>query len=451
MRKIAVILALIWGFASLPLAAYASVADAMDGETGQATFLSATITNSANAEQTSLQDDNTASGVSLSEGDVLTITPQESAHAVYIIWERYPAGGYTLQQDGLSHEQNTGFFQEYVPLDGGDSPLTLTLHGEGKPVEIGVLTAGTAPADVHTWQTPAERADILLLPTHGDDEHLFFGAVMPTYTNRGDITIQVAYMVNHSTEPYRQQELLNGLWEAGLRHYPIIPTFPDQYSDSLEHAKTIYDETEIIAYIEELYNRFTPQVVVAHDLNGEYGHGAHMLYAETAWTAAQQAAHTPHKVYLHLYEENPIVMDADTPLAAFSGRTAFEVATDAFGHHESQHIYFSVDETGGPYDLRKFGLAVSTVPADTGNDMMENIIPYAEQERLAEEAAAEEAALAQAAASAAESEPAEAASSPLPEEPLQISNVTLIGTILLTIAVLVLIVLLFTRHQRRKR
>ncbi len=387
MRKI-VTLAVIFSAVCIGVMFSQSTAFASDVTTqsGQTEYVSVDITNDAGTQLSSLQDGNTSSGVEFAEGETFTILPQSSAEAVYITWDRYPQSGYSISQNDTQIEQNSGFFQDYalIPAEGG-VPVTIQMNSAGKATEIRMISsADEVPEDVHVWQNPAERADILILTTHADDEHLFFGGVMPTYVDRGGITIQVAYMVNHSTEPYRQQELLNGLWEAGVRNYPIIPQFPDIFSDSLEHAKTIYDEQEIINYVVGLLEQFAPKVVVGHDLNGEYGHGAHMLYAESLLKAVEISQAQPQKVYLHLYAENEIVMEVDTPLEHFEGRTSFEVAEDAFAHHRSQQTYFSV-EKDGPYDLRKFGLAFSLTQPDTGNDMMENITTYAQEEQIAAE------------------------------------------------------------------
>ncbi len=424
-------------------------------QNGQAEFVNIEITNSGGTPQTALLDDNTSSGVSLQEGDTLILSAETDAEGLYITWDKYPQGGYTLEQNGTVHEQNTGFFQEYLPLSFvAEEPITLEVFGEGKPTEIQMLGTGALPNEVHAWQPPAQRADILVMPTHADDEHLFFGAVMPTYLDRGDVTVQVAYMVNHSTEPYRQQELLNGLWEAGVTHYPIIPSFPDQYSDSLEHAKTIYNEEEIITYIEGLFEQFTPQVVVGHDLNGEYGHGAHILYAESLLKAAQQSNSPPQKIYLHLYGENEMIMEVNTPLERFEGRTAFEVAEDAFGHHHSQQTYFTVEQDG-PYDLRLFGLAFSLVEPDTGNDMMQHIVPYAVQEEMAAEEEAErlaaESAAEQSAATQSELPPMPNSTLVAEADLTASQNLYVILVVCISALVLAVLIVLFALYKKNKR
>ncbi len=368
-------------FAMLPHLSFANDAQ-------ESIQINAVISNANGTALTYLQDESTASGIIMQSGDTLTITSDASAQGIYIKWATYPSGGYTLTQNATTQQQNTGFFQEFVqmPLE-ANAPITLQMNGTGKPVEISLFSEGILPDNVHNWQQAVEKADILLLPAHADDEHLFFGGVIPTYLNMGNISVQVAYLVNHSTEPYRQQEMLNALWEAGLKNYPVIGPFHDQYSYSLLHAKSIYNEQEVTDYVADLYERFTPQVVVGHDFAGEYGHGAHMLFAECMVKAPEQTQAKPQKIYVHLYSEHEIIMEVDTPLENYGGRTAFEVAQDAFAHHKTQLTYFSVEKSGS-YDLRKFGLAYNLVPPDTGNDMLENITPYSVQAQMQAEAEA---------------------------------------------------------------
>lgn len=268
------------------------------------------------------------------------------------------------------------FIHAYLPLDKPASRFTLSWEGDATLCDLYFLGEGSLPSWVQQWEPPCDKADFLLLPTHADDEHLWFGGVMPLYAGEKDLAVQVAYMVNHNTEPYRLHEQLDGLWTVGVENYPVIPQYPDIYSESLDHARTVYSQEEIIAYQVGLIRRFCPSVIVGHDINGEYGHGAHRLNTDSLLQAVELAADetaypelsappwdTP-KTYLHLYPENAIVMDWDQPLAAFGGKTAFEMAQEGFACHASQTAYFSVDQSG-PTTARKFGLYRSTVGPDT--------------------------------------------------------------------------------------
>ena len=100
---------------------------------------------------------------------------------------------------------------------------------------------------------------------------------MPTYAGERGYKVQVAYLTNHWAEPYRPHELLNGLWTVGIRAYPVIGEFIDYYSDNLEHAKGLYDRDRVIEHQVEMIRRFRPEVIIGHDIDGEYGHGVHML------------------------------------------------------------------------------------------------------------------------------------------------------------------------------
>ena len=74
------------------------------------------------------------------------------------------------------------------------------------------------------------------------------------------------------------------------------------------------------------------------------------------------------KLYIHLYEQNPVKMDWRKPLAAFEGQTAFDVACRAFACHVSQQRTDYHVEDFGSYDNSRFGLAFSAVGEDTRKD-----------------------------------------------------------------------------------
>ena len=344
-----------------------------------------------------LCDERYTTRLQLQAGDELSFTCPQEAAALYLQFDRTPESWQLVDETGERTCGQQQFLHQFVQLTDPQSTFTIRMDDPAVLCEVYVFPQGELPDFVQDWDAPCEKADLLVLPTHADDEHLYFGGTMPTYTDRG-YAVQVAYMVQHNGEPYRPHELLNGLWTAGVRNYPIIPEFPDVYSDSLEHAKTIYDQQAILAYQVELIRRFQPLVIVGHDINGEYGHGAHQLNAATLQQAVEAAADpdllpesaaaygvwdTP-KTYLHLWEQGEVVMDLDVPLESFGGKTAFEVAVDAFACHASQQTYFKVEQSG-PYDCRKFGLYRTTVGEDVAKDDLFENIPAREEPEPPEE------------------------------------------------------------------
>ncbi len=324
-----------------------------------------------------------------------------------------------------------GFLHDFLDLEAafGTAPASVTVTFPEGPVsilELYAYSSGQVPDTVQKWrQAKAGKTDIILFSTHGDDEQLFFAGLLPYYAVERDYEVLVVYLTDHrSHSPYRVHEMLNGLWAVGVRAYPVLGQFPDFRRDTLVETYMVFQSMghsreDILGYILEQLRRYKPQAVIGHDFAGEYSHGQHMVYAELL-AEALELSNDPEaypelaeqyglwdvpKAYFHLYEENPIVMDWDQPLESFGGMTAFEVTKyRGFLCHESQvkDFWYWI----GPYekaaDIPKynpcqFGLYRSTVGPDTQkNDFFENLVSYAEQERLAEtERLAEEARLAE--------------------------------------------------------
>jgi hypothetical protein len=82
---------------------------------------------------------------------------------------------------------------------------------------------------------------------------------------------------------------------------------------------------------------------------------------------------SPLKVYIHLYQENPILLDVYTPLPGFGNLSPLQVARAAYEKHVSQHIWPLSVITSTVGDVRKFGLYYTTLPADTVNDLFEHV------------------------------------------------------------------------------
>ena len=343
-----------------------------------------------------LADDNWSSKLTLNGTGSVEITADDDIHFLYVVWDRIP-GPWLLKEEANGHTLGRlcgqdGFLHEYVALDAPSKHVTLQAPKAGAILcDVFCYGEGDVPADVQVWQPFCEDADMLLLSTHADDEHLFFGGTMPTYAGELGYDVQIAYLTHHWEQPVRPHELLDGLWTVGMTHYPVISTFTDYYSDNLEHAKGLWDLDEVEAYEVMLLRRFRPEVVIVQDINGEYGHGAHMLgawimeqaidwAADPSWRAGETAAAGSYleaaqklpafgtsKVYMHLWKENAVHMNWDKPLERFGGKTAFEMAEAGFACHASQQQWFSMGRRG-VFDCAAFGLYYTAVGTDTQLD-----------------------------------------------------------------------------------
>ncbi len=341
-------------------------------------------------------------------------------------------GAYTIT-DNQSGKTMTagqhGILHEYVDLLAGfgEIPTSVTLSFSGGTVrlsEIYCFSQGRTPSFVQKWTAPLEGgADIVLFSTHSDDDQLFFAGLVPLYAGEKGCRVQVVLMTDHREGAFatnaRTHEVLNGLWATGLTAYPVFGDFWDYRIDDLAGMYQYYAnlgirKEDIQDFVVEQLRRFQPLVAIGHDLNGEYGHGMHKIYAEMLTTgislaadgeafpesAAKYGTWQVSKTYLHLYEENQILLDYDQPLERFDGLTAFQ-ASQKLGfpcHHSQQWTWFKQWLNGNngeitsatqidQYNPAHFGLYQTTVGPDVNkNDFLENIVTYAQQDANAAQA-----------------------------------------------------------------
>lgn len=375
-----------------------------------------------------LKDGNIKNYTSSTSNAEITLTNPKGIGSLYLLFD-LEYGEYTVTDNDTGNTVTAGaqgFLHEYIALQNTTTSVTVRFsNGKVRLSELYVFSTGEAPDFVQVWDAPLEgKADLVLFAAHGDDEQLFFAGLLPYYAKELGCAVQVVYMTDHrNLTNSRTHEMLNGLWSVGVRAYPVFGGFDDFLIEDKqgtydEYAKLGVTQDMLQSFVVEQIRRFKPQVAVGHDLQGEYKHGMHMVYADLlvkALDMTNDATCFPEsaekyglwdipKTYLHLYETNPIVINYDVPLESFQGLTAFEV-TRKLGYpcHESQqYTWFTkwlhwegMRVNGTPiirasqiedYNPCKFGLYRSTVGADVQkNDFLENIVTYAEQERLEQE------------------------------------------------------------------
>lgn len=358
------------------------------------------------------------------QGEITLQSADPIAH-LYIEFDRLPQE-WSILASGKEYFMEGGYLHQYIniaALCGKQGELTLKFPQKTAIADLYYFGEGELPDFVQQWQAPCEKADLMLISSHSDDEQLFFAGLLPYYAVERELNVQVVYIVQHfeaggAEDHTRPHEQLDGLWKVGIRNYPVMSDFPDVYSESKDQDTAFkmaekafaaegvtYDDFK--GYITECLRRFKPLVVVSHDPKGEYGHGTHVFCSSALQEAVTLAVDPsqypqsaekygswrPEKTYLHLYEENQIVMDWDTPCDSLGGKTPFEVTQEGFGCHKSQHwtwfkrwIYGNNGEITKASQIQtyspcRFGLYDTIVGYDTvGGDFMENVATYAQRE-----------------------------------------------------------------------
>lgn len=365
----------------------------------------------------------TTYGRKTNDNAYFTVAHEEGIGSIYLIFQ-WEYGAYELINNDNGQTVTVGeqcFLHDFLDLQElfGTIPNSVTVRFSNGSVslnEVYLFTPGEVPDFVQKWNAPQDnKTDLILFSTHGDDEQLFFAGLLPYYAVERNLQVQVVYLTDHrSGNPVRVHEMLNGLWAVGMTTYPVFGPYPDFNVASMAETYACFEyhgwsREQMLGFVVEQLRRFKPLVVVGHDFNGEYGHGQHKVYADLlskALEISNDPAQYPDlaelygiwdvpKAYFHLYWENQILMDWDQPLESFGGMTAFQVTKKlGFPCHISQQQVFGFwivqYETAAQiptYNPRKYGLYRSTVGEDIlKNDMFENVISYAEQARLAEEA-----------------------------------------------------------------
>ena len=337
-------------------------------------------------ELSSVQKLEAGQRVSLSWGDDVPVK------AVFLAFKDYP-GDYRVQQFDaagalLKEEKGPRYISHAVYVEDATRTVTVLPESEIVLCSFYAYGEGTVP-DAHPWAPVPEKLDYLIVAMHPDDDVLFMGAIVPLYGVEQGREGTILYTATR--ERVRKDEAGNGAWIMGLRNAPILGTFPDIPPSYMAQYKHTFLQQDVVKYLVALFRQYRPEVVFSHDLNGEYGHWQHVILAHAVQEAVPLAADPAYdkasaeqygvwqikKLYLHLYEENPIHLPATKAIEAYGGLTPVDIATAAFACHKSQLPSRHAVRNEGVYSMSDFGLAYTTVGPDTPgvNDPFEHVDP----------------------------------------------------------------------------
>lgn len=279
---------------------------------------------------------------------------------------------------------------ELIEFEEGTTTVTIYANAPLNLTTLHIYSGGILPDGCHPWLPTPGKLDFLMVATHPDDDIFFLGGIMPIYGGERGYTGTAVYMTTQTRR--RCSEAMNGLWAMGGRSNPLFAGFADIGEGKLDNYNSkLFLYEDMVLYLVRQFRSLRPEVVITQDLDGEYGHFQHKAVVKAVLEAAYlcniprfDAASTQQygtfqikKVYVHLYEKNPLVLDMDAPLASFGGLNAYEVDRLAFACHLSQKGSRFQQNIGkdNAVSAKRFGLAYTTVGLDTPgeNDMFEHI------------------------------------------------------------------------------
>ena len=318
-------------------------------------------------------------------------------YGIYVCWGHITP--WVAQAQDASGQWQTvyttedAFYHQYIPLPEGYAAIRLVNTSkdgyEMKVSELHVLGQGDAPAWVQQWNNFEGKADLVLLITDPGDEYLFFGGLLPTYIAQGK-EIMLCECVN-TIAAYKSQ-LLDGAWQLGLRNYPYMAYFKPRMSTSLQGQYDNWSEVQFVRHVSRIVRMYKPDVLVTHSKNGEGIDGGHKVCADASIRSLTTAMDELYdvgygyanwgnwkvkKLYLHLYGDDETVLDYNQPLDFYGGKTADEMAQQAYALQDYQRKSLKGSKLvwgQGVCDGSAYGLVYSEVGEDTGaGDLFEHL------------------------------------------------------------------------------
>ena len=317
------------------------------------------------------------------------------AGTLYLEWKTLPKD-FTLTQfgrDGSTVETTAGEtyqLNQLYSISKDTRSITLSSQTDMDICTAVVYGPDKTPKDHHPWNATPDKLDYLIIVTHPDDDAIFMGAIIPTYGVERGLNGTILYTCSSNIR-YRCNEALNGAWVMGLRNHPIFANFPDILPSQKDQWEFQFTINKLTNYYVRIIRQYKPEIIISHDIEGEYGHWQHKYVSKAVCQAVELAADDTYdpesitqygvfqvkKLYIHLYPENVIKLDVITPLKEFDNRNIIEISEMAFQQHVSQAQASHLNENhDGVYSLSDFGLYFSIVGKNTTtNDMFENIDP----------------------------------------------------------------------------
>lgn len=320
----------------------------------------------------------------------------EKLHGLYVSWAQFitnwciqaPAANGKWETIYTTEDQ---FYNQYIPLTEGYERIRLTCQSPDynhvvHVSELRVLSAGDVPSWVQTWENFTGKADLVLMVTDPGDEYLFFGGLLPHYVAQ-EKEVMLCVIVNTGST-YKSQ-LLDGLWHCGMTNYPYIAYFKPRMQTNLRAQYDMWSEVQFVRHVSRIVRIYEPDVLVTHALDGEGIDGGHKACSDAAIRSVTAAMDSNYdigygvqiygnwqlkKLYLHQPGSGSTVLDYTQPLDFFGGKSAIEIAREAYAMQDYQKKLAETLPDEGIFNGAAFNLQFSDVGDDSSmHDLFENI------------------------------------------------------------------------------
>ncbi len=348
-----------------------------------------------------MRDDDLNTIVTFEKDVSLKLEANEPIKALYIEFDAEAMPGeWDLTFNGKTRIYGQeGFLHEYIEFKEEVTECELEFNKLTGICGIYAFPNGEIPAKVQQWKKLPKDADILIFVPHEGDEIIDFGAVAAIYAGQRDLNVQVAYMCEYVTteEKIKEHEKLDSLWKLGVKYYPENGNFRNKVFTKTDQAKLFYGYGKVMEFAAELIRKYRPLAVICPGHEDENGNATHMLLSDAVSEAVNYTQDNAYfsgsaekygtwnvpKTYMHKKADGKLVLDMGNGVKELLKETYESRTTDSWCGTYIKKAKFDLT------DAAYFGIYRTTVGTDTGNDIMENLVTYGEQARIAEEKEAE--------------------------------------------------------------
>ena len=216
-------------------------------------FVTPESTDESNCEN--ILDDDEDTTESFERGTRIRLKAKKKIASIYIRFETPPGKWTLLDGKKKRHVGRKGFLHAYIPVSGKSKSVTIIVPKGGMEIaDVFVFSEGELPEFVQKWKLPREKTDVLYLGLPSDTEDTPIAEMLLPYIKDKTVLLQTAFF-DYDKDSGRNHELLNQLWEAGIRRYPQFGSFRNP-SANKEKALT---------YVKDTIDRFAPQAVICYD------------------------------------------------------------------------------------------------------------------------------------------------------------------------------------------